>query len=521
MARGRKKKAMVAIPNGKSVSFAEPNPKTFSQEISSRSRAFDFSFFASFLPNPDPVLRKRNMSIETYRDLMVDSKVGANVGTRKAGVKKYQWKIDAKKADARFVEVLENLFSDVLDLPNIIDEMLEGALFGYKPIEILWDISGGLILPVGYPKDLEGNDIKEGGRGLIGKPPEWFNFSSANRLQFMSKDNPSGEAVPDLKFLLSRRRATYQNPYGEPVLASVFWPTTFKKGGMKFWTLFLEKYGSPFLVGKYKRGIKTSEKDDFLDALENMIQDAVGIIPDDGSVEMLDRKSSGGKSDHETFLNWMDKQISQAILGQNLTSDVEGGSLAAASVHQEIKDEIVEDDARMVESTFNMLIKWIGLLNFSTDNLPVFKLFSPEMIDPKLAERDKNLHEIGVRFTPEYFQKNHGLDEADFTLAADKAVTSASGEGGSFAESSAQFPGQNAVDALVNSFSDEELQAVAEKMLAPVLDFVEEAQDYNELRENLHRIYPRMTDEGLEDLITKAVFVSESLGRVEEGVEAS
>lgn len=35
-----------------------------------------------------------------------------------------------------------------------------------------------------------------------------------------------------------------------------FWPVAFKKGGMKFWLRFAEKFGSPWVIGKHPRGRK-------------------------------------------------------------------------------------------------------------------------------------------------------------------------------------------------------------------------------------------------------------------------
>ena len=90
-----------------------------------------------------------------------------------------------------------------------------------------------------------------------------------------------------------------------------------------------------------------------------MLQDAVAIVPEEYSVEILDKSSNQGKSDsmHKTYLDFMNLEIAMAILGNNLTTEVQGGSQAAATVHMSVRDDIVESDANICEQVFNELIK--------------------------------------------------------------------------------------------------------------------------------------------------------------------
>lgn len=118
---------------------------------------------------------------------------------------------------------------------------------------------------------------------VVGKPGEWFTFDNQAQLRFRSREHPlHGEALEPRKFLLARQE-TYANPYGFMNLSMCFWPTVFKRGGLKFWVTFTEKYGTPWLVGKQPRGTPGPEVDALLDKLEAMIQDAVAAIPDDSS----------------------------------------------------------------------------------------------------------------------------------------------------------------------------------------------------------------------------------------------
>ncbi|EKD68586.1 MAG: hypothetical protein ACD_47C00537G0001, partial [uncultured bacterium] len=128
---------------------------------------------------------------------------------------------------------------------------------------------------------------------MLGKPPEWFYFSQQNELLFRSKANITGEAIPPKKFLLPVHQWSYNNPYGMALLSSCFWPVTFKKGGLKFWVMFTEKYGMPFIIAKQPRGIGEDETTKILEMLDNMVQDAIAVIPDDTTLDFQTPESKG------------------------------------------------------------------------------------------------------------------------------------------------------------------------------------------------------------------------------------
>ena len=501
---------------GKEVLDYEEGPKTVSQEIATRKNAQSFYNVLGALPNPDPVLRKKNASIEVYRELRGDAKLQAVLGSRKAGVKKYRTNLDENDSDPRLVELIQEYITKDLDLYSLIDEILEASEYGYKPFELLWEYNRGYLLPTAYPKDDKGKPLHSESNGLIGKPPEWFEYSPDNHLLFRREDSPEGEPVPDRKFVVARRRATYANPYGEAILAACFWPVIFKKNGLRFWNIFVEKYGMPFMLGTFKRGAQDSEKNSLLDALESMVQDAIGAIPEGSSVEMIERKGGGGgNQEFKGIAEYMDKQISQAILGQNLTSDVSSGSLAAAEVHEDVKEEIIGDDAKIVESFMNDVFKYIRDVNFPDSNYPKLTLESPKGVDKELSERDKNLKELGVDFNKSYFQKVYKLEEEDFEVSKGESTPAATSSAANFNEKEEpEFNDQNAVDAFMNSFKAKEMNEFSEELLKPIFEIVKDSNDYAECMERIGNAYPQMSSDMIEATLGKALFVTESFGNL-------
>ena len=49
--------------------------------------------------------------------------------------------------------------------------------------------------------------------------------------------------VPKDKFILIQNRPSYANPYGSKLFYKLYWPVTFKRNGLRWWTQFIEKSG--------------------------------------------------------------------------------------------------------------------------------------------------------------------------------------------------------------------------------------------------------------------------------------
>lgn len=381
------------------VQFAEKT--SLSDHIVTRDRSPDFSALGSYLPNPDPILRARGKSVEIYRDLLGDAAVGAGVRRRKAAVTAMEWGLDRGQANARTERNMKAILDD-LDMDQLIRDVLEATLYGYQPIEILWGKGQRWTAPA----------------DLVAKPPEWFVFSTDNELRFKSRDHMlEGEALPARKFLLPRNNATYHNPWGTADLAMVFWPATFKKGGMRFWVQFAEKYGTPWLIGKVPRNTSGNVKAELAMDLESMLQDAIAVVPDDSSVDIVEATAKSGAADaYEKLLMWCRSEINIALLGQNQTTEA-SATQASAKAGLEVADDLRDSDARLVEGTVNQLIEWIMYANGISGPAPKFTLWEPQEGDKDQADRDQKLTTAGVKFSRKYWMRAYNLSEEDLEEA--------------------------------------------------------------------------------------------------------
>lgn len=479
------------------IILSEKQP-SLTEELAVRQRV-DFYSIVGYLPNPDPVLKKQGKDITVYEELLSDARVGGCAGSRKAGVKSLEWDIDRGKAKSRQAKLIKDVFNS-LDVYQIISSALDAVLFGYAVLEVIWEKVGSYILP----------------KKIEGKPQEWFMFDAENRLLLRTKDNFfEGETVPDYKFILIQHNATYKNPYGFPELSRCFWPVTFKRGGLKFWVMFTEKYGMPYLIGKHPRGTSKEETEALADLLENMIQDAIAVIPDDSSVEILEAGSkSASAAIYRELVDYCDNEITIALLGQNLTTQVSGGSYAASQTHMQIRKDLIDSDRIMIEKAMNQLIRWIYELNFSDGEMPVFSMYEQEDIDKDLAERDEkltnSLQMAGLKLTKKYFQKYYALEDEDIMDTLQMPIEHAE----ALPDRKTPFPDQKAIDDAVDDISPEELQEQMEGVLKPIIDLIKEGNSFEEIMEKLIEAYPDMDTEAIEQMLARAIFVSELWGRL-------
>lgn len=373
------------------------------KQLVTRGRESTWGHMFRHLPDPDTLLAQSGISIEDIRQLSFDSHVFAAIQQRVTGITSLRWQVKKKYADgepSRFItEILEQL-----DLDRLIPQILDAVFLGYSVMEIVWKREDGKMVPCSVEQ----------------KPQEWFYFDEKNQLRYTEDSRSDGFVLPEYKFLLAQNQASYNNPYGEKVLSRCYWPVQFKKNGYKFWVTFVERYGMPFLAARQPKGYSQADTQKLLEALEKMMQDTYGVLPDDSSVEFIQGSANANSEVYTRFLNFCNTEISKSILSQTLTTEVqERGTYAAAKTHQNMLHHILLGDKRLVERTVNCLIRMIWELNFGSsqmDALPVFEMFSEDDSNKVLAERDRLLRKQGVLFTKDYYCRTYNLRADDFDL---------------------------------------------------------------------------------------------------------
>ncbi|MCM2480173.1 DUF935 domain-containing protein [Serpentinimonas maccroryi] len=510
------------------VAFAQNgNKQSLSAHIATRERGPDFTALGLYLPNPDPILKKQGRDIAIYSDLRADAHVGGCIRRRKAGVLTMEWRLKRGSASARSTKLCQDAISR-LDMHRLLREILEAPLFGWQPLEVLWSSgeSGGPVIP----------------QDVLAKPVHWFHFDAEAQLRFRSRQSPLyGESVAARKFLIPAQDASYANPYGFADLSMCFWPTVFKRGGLKFWVTFSEKYGTPWLVGKTPRGTAPKEQEALLDQLEAMVQDAVAVIPDDASVDIVEAAGKTASADlYERLLMFCRSEIAIALLGQNQTTEA-SANRASATAGLQVTDELRDADALLAQAAINQLLRWIVDLNEGeAAPAPVFELYEQQKVDTAQAERDEKLSRSGARFTPQYYKRIYELQDGDLDESAPLAPVApplafashsplqppqpaAHAGTSAYAERPAE-PGTDAIDALIDSAMSD-WQPLLNPLIAPLQAAMDAAaangDSAGQLLQRLPELLSQIDTGALQEALTRASFAARLGGVAGLGIDGA
>lgn len=489
------------------------------QEVATIARDITYPAFHGVLRHQDDTLATRgsNRSYKIYDDIERDCHAYGVLQKRKLAVVARPWQVDPATEDALDVkaadlvrEQLSNIGvpeqdGEQIAVPTNFDmvcvNLLDALLKGFAIGEVMWALDGAEVVAT----EIRPRDQRR------------FAFDPDYKLRLKTFENLlTGEPVPPRKFVVHTFGAKDGSPYGLGLGSRLFWPTLFKRQGITFWATFLDKFGSPTAIGKYPGGTQSTEKDKLLEALAAIAQDAGVAIPDGMVIELLEAARSGTVS-YEQFCRYMDEQMSYAVLGDAAGAQGSGGALASAAIlRNEVRLELVQADSDLLSSTLNStLVPWITQFNVPGARLPKVWRQVKAAEDLKVrSERDKNLFAIGFRPTLAHVQETYGGEwEVVKKLAAPTQVADSAAE---FAEGDI-FPDQVALDAAIDSFPGETLDAAMRTALKPVIADLALGDNQDAAYQTLADAFPQIDTGDLEELLARAIFVADLWGRLNAG----
>jgi phage gp29-like protein len=262
------------------------------------------------------------------------------LGTRKRAVARLPVTVEAATDDAWAVEdadlVREWLRRDTWRGEAM--ELLDSVGKGYSFTEINWETTGGRW----WPARLEWRD------------PRWFAFDMADgTTPRIRGEGGQLEALAPYKWVCHQTKTKSGTPVRAGLIRGVAWVYLFQAFGWKDWLVFLNRFGQPFRLGKYGAGATPTDKDQLLRAIRALSGDFGGIIPESMAIELIEAKVTGNVQVFKDLINEADTRVSIAVLGQNLTTKVEGGSRAASETHNDVRGDIRDADASDLAVTLN------------------------------------------------------------------------------------------------------------------------------------------------------------------------
>lgn len=350
-------------------------------------------------PQDSVLISQGGGSWEIYTETLRDEQCKAAFEQRIAAVIGAEWDVTPGADDAESQRAAEFAKASLerIGFDRITEKMLFSRWYGFAVAELVWAFRDGF---------WDWSAIKARDRAR-------FRFDDAQALKLLTWDSPATGIPADAPYFwhLSAGGDHDDLPYGKGLGHWCFWPVLFKRNGIKFWLMFLEKFGAPTAIGKFPSGADDAARGKLLDAAASVHTDSALIIPDDLTLELLEAARTGTGT-HSELVERMDAAIAKAIVGATLTSDVapNGGNRALGQVHERVAAAIVKSDADLVCESFNRgPIAWLTAYNFPNAVPPrVYRKLEPEEDLDALAKRDRDLKECGFRRTLESVAEVYG-----------------------------------------------------------------------------------------------------------------
>lgn len=351
--------------------------------------------------NADPVLNEEGGGdLKLWEKVLKDDTAHSALQQRRLAVIARPWEVepgdDTPEARAAADHIREQLKR--INWDRICDKMLYGPWYGFAVAEMIFGI---------------GPDGKYRIDEAIIPDRKWFGFTNRGELRMKTAEHPQGEKLPPNKFWVYSAGGSHDfDFYGRGLAHWCYWPVWFKRNGLKFWAVYLEKFGMPTALGKFPSGSTDDVKNKLLSAASAVSRDAAVIIPKEAELELL---ASGrtGEGSYEKFLEKMDEALLRVILSQTGTSKSEAQGLGGSQsdVMKDVRDEVVRADSDLLHESFNRgPVKWMTRWNFGPNvALPrVYRIMEEPEDLKELAERDKLLQELGWERTEESAKEVYG-----------------------------------------------------------------------------------------------------------------
>lgn len=447
-----------------------------------------------------------------------DPHYAAVLGTRKRSVAQIDMTVEAASdaadhtAHAEMVRAWlkrDELQDEIIDILDCIGKAVSFT-------EIVWDTSEGQW----QPKCLEWRD------------PRWFSFSLDDgttpllRADHFEDRQPEqarllGGFVPLMpyKFIAARYRAKSGLPIRGGLTRIAAWAWMFKAFTQRDWAIFTQTYGQPIRIGKYHAGATEAEKETLYRAVANIAGDCAAIMPDAMVIDFIESKSLGASTDHyERRSDWLNRELSKAVLGQTTTTDAVSGGHAVSQEHREVQEDIERADAKMLSAVLNrdLVRPWIDL-EFGPQKLyPRLVIARPEEKDVKMIlDGIAQAVPMGLRVPKSFIHDLLGVPEPEGDeelLEAPRAIApdvpppgaTPTLQPGVKQLNMAGAPTRDAIDGLTS----EALKlagSASDALVDAVKELVDRSLSLEDIRAKLLELQPAMPDHDLAALMRQAL----------------
>jgi phage gp29-like protein len=284
------------------------------------------------------------------------------LGTRKRQVAQLPVTVEAASDEADAVEHADFIrrWLDTGVLEEALFDILDGIGKGFSVCEVVWRTEPDGIWP----------------ERLIWRPQRWFDTADSIAATahpetvigetIMLREGATLAPLMPHKFLVHRHPTKSGLVMRSGLARLASWAWMWKAFTLRDWAVFVQNYGAPMRLGRYHPESSSEERGVLWRAVANIAGDTAAIVPKGMEIEFIEHGDLKAGSDlYERRADWLDRQVSKAVLGQTTTTDAVSGGHAVAKEHRLVQEDIERADARMLSNTITrQLVQAIIAFNF-------------------------------------------------------------------------------------------------------------------------------------------------------------
>lgn len=462
-------------------------------------------YVGSLAQSDDSVLRNRGGGrVDIYKEVLNDDEVKSAFTQRQDAVISREWKVEPggdQSIDIEAAEAMSELLKSI-GFDRVTKLMHYGVFYGYAVAELIYGVKNNMY----WIDDIKVRDRRR------------FRFTPKGELRLLTPNNMhDGIACESPYFWHYATGADHDDePYGLGLAHWLYWPSFFKRNDIKFWLIFLEKFGMPTAVGKYGTGATQEQKRDLL-SLTRAIQTDSGIIIPEGMTLDLLQIARSGAGDYKAFYDSMNEAIRRVTVGQITSSGGASSSIGGdESLQAAVLTSIAKSDSDVMCESWNRgPATWFTMMNFPGAAMPeVSRIFDEPQDLKSLSERDKNIIDsTGYRPTLAYVQDTYGgewedkpqqLESTQQAIKSDKIVE--------FAEAKKE---NDFAPILQSQKLNGDMRHVTDKWINQIKTLVDKVESMEQLRDELYTLIPDMQLDDYAAMMAQALTAANLAGRAE------
>lgn len=314
---------------------------------------------------------------EVFEEMMHDAHIQSVFRSRRAGVAGRVWGIVPADGASRSHKIAQFVRKTLAAVPNfeyVLAHLLKAIPYGHSVAEIMWRIDGDAIRV----------------DAVRTRRPERFIIRDSGELRLFDPDTTESRHVPKRKFILHENE-NQDGIFPRAILWSLYWPWYFKKHSHEIHHAYEHVFGD---TTKFPPKHFTDTK-------------VKKLIDQIFHWEGLNEGQPVNPIFCRNLLDTMNAEISKTVLGDAHAQEIgSAGSYAAARTHQEVRQEIIEADARLLQTTVNAtLVRWLVDFNYGPQvEAPRFVVDClPSRGTAEFAQTLRTLSEMGY-VSPKHFK---------------------------------------------------------------------------------------------------------------------